>query len=54
MPPMILGNTATISECLSLDEENTSVIVKNSILRQKNLENNTKMMRKLNKLLISH
>ena len=24
MPPMILGNTATISECLSLDEENTS------------------------------
>ena len=24
MPPMILGNTATISECLSFDEENTS------------------------------
>ena len=24
MPPMILGNTATISECLSLDEENSS------------------------------
>ena len=24
MPPMILGNTATISECLNLDEENTS------------------------------
>ncbi len=24
MPPMILGNTATISECLSLDEENIS------------------------------
>ncbi len=24
MPPMILGNSATISECLSLDEENTS------------------------------
>ena len=24
MPPMILGNTATISECLNLDENNTS------------------------------
>ena len=24
MPPMILGNTATISECLELDEENKS------------------------------
>ena len=24
MPPMILGNTATISECLELDEDNTS------------------------------
>ena len=24
MPPMILGNTATISECLSLDENNES------------------------------
>ena len=24
MPPMILGNTATISECLNLDENNES------------------------------
>jgi DNA polymerase-3 subunit alpha len=24
MPPMILGNTATISECLELDQDNTS------------------------------
>ena len=24
MPPMILGNTATLSECLQLDEENNS------------------------------